>query len=141
MSLNQKKSVLFLCTHNSCRSQMAEGLLRHLYGSTFESSSAGIIQSSVHPLAIKVMDEIDIDILNQSSKTIQVYSGQVFDYVVTVCDNAKEQCPFFPGKEILHQSFPDPSSIQGSYDEQLQAFRETRDMIKQWIEVMFSKVR
>jgi len=139
MSSNQKQNVLFLCTHNSCRSQMAEGLLRDLYGSSYNSFSAGIIKSSVHPLAIEVMDEIGVDISNQSSKNIDVYTGMVFDYVITVCDNAKEQCPFFPGKRILHQNFPDPSSVQVSYEEQIQLFRETRDAIKQWIQDTFSR--
>lgn len=122
--------VLFLCTGNSCRSQMAEGLLRHFYGNKHEAHSAGIHPSIVNPNAIKVMTEIGIDISNQRSKSINEYLGQPFDKVITVCDNAKELCPVFPGKvQRLHWSFIDPALAVGTEDEKLKAFRDVRDQI------------
>jgi arsenate reductase (thioredoxin) len=132
-----KKSVLFLCTHNSCRSQIAEGLLRSLYPDNYDVYSAGVVKTSVQPLAIKVMDEIDIDISNQSSKSIEVYKDRQFDYVVTVCDNAREVCPFFPGKNIIHKNFNDPSQIEGTDKEKMQAYRKIRDEIREWIKQTF----
>jgi arsenate reductase (thioredoxin) len=106
----QKKSrVLFLCTHNSARSQMAEGLLRHLSGDCFEAFSAGTEATRVRPLAIMAMEEIGIDISGQESKTLDRYLNQPFDYVITVCDDANEACPFFPGAQSrLHWSLEDP---------------------------------
>ncbi|MBN1860348.1 MAG: arsenate reductase ArsC [Candidatus Thermoplasmatota archaeon] len=120
-----KKNVLFLCTHNAARSQMAEGLLRKLYGQCYTVKSAGIHPTQVHPLAIQVMKEIGIDISNHRSKSIDEFQGISFDVVVTVCDYAKETCPFFPGKSILHRGFFDPTSYQ--------EFQQVRDEIKQWI--------
>jgi len=126
-----KQKVLFLCTGNSCRSQMAEGLLRHLVGDRFEVFSAGIAPSIVHPKAIKVMAEIGIDISQYRSKSVEEFKGQGFDYVITVCDNAKESCPIFPGKtQRLHWSINDPTGTAGSEDEIVVAFREARDEIK-----------
>ena len=133
-----KKKVLFLCTHNSCRSQIAEGLLRDFGNDNYESFSAGVKKTTVHTLAIKVMDEVGIDISNQFSKHIEEFKGTQFDYVVTVCDNAKEICPFFPGKNVIHQSFKDPGLIDGTDEEKLKAFRKTRDEIKQWSVDTFS---
>ena len=127
------KRVLFICTHNSCRSQMAEALLNQLCGSEFQAQSAGVQKTKVHPLAIKVMSEIDIDISTQSSKLIDQFKETQFDIVVTVCDNAKETCPFFPGKQVMHQSFQDPSQVAGSEEQKLISFRKTRDEIKNWI--------
>jgi arsenate reductase len=127
----EKSRVLFLCTHNSARSQMAEGLLRHLASDRFEAMSAGTEATRVRPLAIRAMYEIGIDISEQESKTLDRYLGEPFDYVITVCDDANEACPFFPGVQSrLHWSFEDPSKAEGSEEERLEAFRRVRDGIK-----------
>ena len=133
----KKKRVLFLCTHNSARSQMAEGLLNTLYHKTYEAYSAGVQPTQVNPYAIEVMKELGIDISNHSSKHINEFQDEHFDFVVTVCDNARETCPFFPGKIVLHQSFDDPSSFHGSIEESLAVFRQVRDQIKDWLERTF----
>ena len=120
-----KPKVLFLCTGNSCRSQMAEGLLKHYGNSKFEVYSAGFMPSSVHPLAIKAMTELGIDITGQRSKSANEYLDQEFSYVITVCDNAKMLCPTFPGQHRrLHWSIEDPVSATGSEEEMLKAFRK-----------------
>jgi len=135
-----KKKVLFICTHNSARSQIAEGLLRSLYEDRFDAYSAGTHPSSVNPYAIKVMKEIDIDISNHYSKSIEEFRGMKFDFVITVCDNAKEACPFFPdGVKYLHKSFNDPSQFKGTREEMLSTFRHTRDEIKEWIDNTFGQ--
>ena len=126
-----RQRVLFLCTHNSARSQMAEGLLRHLAGDRFEVASAGTEATSVRPEAIEAMAELGVDISGQSSKTLERYLEEPFDQVVTVCDDANEACPFFPGAQSrLHWSFEDPSRAKGSEEEQLEVFRSVRDRIK-----------
>jgi len=131
----EKTKVLFLCTHNSARSQMAEGLLRHLAGDRFEVMSAGTEATHVRPLAVRAMQELAIDISGQESKTLERYLGEPFDYVVTVCDEANEACPVFPGaKRRLHWSFKDPSQATGGEEERLRAFRTVRDEIKERIE-------
>ncbi len=132
-----KKTVLFLCTHNSCRSQMAEGLLNTLYGDTYQAFSAGIEKTSVNPYAVEVMKEIGIDLSKHYSKSIEEYKDMKFDVVVTVCDHAKETCPFFPGKQILHKNFRDPSTFEGSIEETLVGFRKVRDDMAQWVREMF----
>ena len=125
-----KKKVLFLCTHNSARSQMAEGLLRHMAGDRFEAFSAGTEQTRVRPEAIGAMREVGVDISGQESETLARYLEQSFDYVITVCDEANEACPVFPGAKVrLHWSFPDPSRAGGSEEERLAAFRSVRDRI------------
>ncbi len=125
-----KKRVLFLCTHNSARSQMAEGLLRHLGGDRFEAYSAGTEATHVRPLAIGAMAEVGIDISGQQSKTLQGYLQEHFDSVITVCDAANESCPvFFGAKQRLHWSFPDPSRATGTEEEQLAMYRTVRDAI------------
>src|SRR3712207_4389626 len=130
-----KPRVLFLCTHNSARSQMAEGVLRNLGEDRFEVHSAGTEATRVRPLAIRAMDEIGIDISGQESKTLEQYLGEPFDYVITVCDEANEACPFFPGaRNRLHWSFRDPSRATGSDEERLEVFREVRDEIRERIE-------
>ena len=130
-----KKRVLFLCTHNSARSQMAEGLLRHLGGEQFEAFSAGTEATAVRPLAIRVMQELDIDISGQQSKTLDRYLNDPFDEVITVCDAAAEVCPVFPGaKRRRHWSFPDPSRATGNEEEQLAVYRAVRDAIRGRIE-------
>ena len=131
----ERSRVLFLCTHNSARSQMAEGLLRHLAGDRFEAYSAGTEATHVRPLAVRAMDEIGIDISGQESKTLNRYLGEPFDYVITVCDEANEACPFFPGaKNRLHWSFEDPAQATGSEEERLGVFRTARDKIRERIE-------
>lgn len=132
-----KKEVLFICTHNSARSQMAEGLLNSLYRSSYPAFSAGTVATRVNPHAIKVMQEMGIDISRHRSKSIEEFRERSFDIVVTVCDSARESCPFFPGKKVIHKSFPDPSGAKGKEQEILQKFREVRDDIKEWIEIEF----
>jgi arsenate reductase len=128
----EKKRVLFLCTHNSARSQMAEGLLRKMGGDQFEVFSAGTEETRVHPLALQAMREIGIDISDQRSKTLDEFSGQHFHYVITVCDRANESCPIFPGDtERIHWSFDDPSDAAGTHEQQLRAFRNVREGIQQ----------
>ena len=130
-----KQRVLFLCTHNSARSQMAEGLLRALAGDRFEAMSAGTEATHVRPLAIRAMRELGVDISGQESKTLDRYLREPFDYVITVCDDANEACPFFPGAaNRLHWSFEDPSRAKGSEEERLAVFRSVRDRIRQRIE-------
>lgn len=128
-----KKKVLFLCTYNSCRSQMAEGLLNTLNGSKYKAYSAGIKPTKVNSYAIEVMKEIGIDLSKYYSKSIKDFRDQEFDFVVTVCDKAKEVCPFFPGKKILHKNFDDPADFNGSVEEIFDKFRKVRDDIKTWI--------
>jgi arsenate reductase len=129
-----KQRVLFLCTHNSARSQMAEGLLRHSAGDRFDAYSAGTEATHVRPLAIKAMSELGVDIASQESKTLVRYLGEPFDAVITVCDQAAEACPVFTGaKKRLHWSFPDPSKATGSEEEQLTVYRQVRDDIAQHI--------
>ena len=131
--------VLILCTHNSSRSQMAEGLLREMAGEQIEVFSAGTEPSRVNPLAIKAMEELGIDISGHRSKHLNEYLDQPFDYVITVCDDAAEACPLFPGKaERIHWSFPDPSAATGSEEERLVVFRKVRDdmeaRLREWLE-------
>ena len=126
-----KTRVLFLCTHNSARSQMAEGLLRSLAGDRFEAHSAGTEATLVRPLAIEAMAELGIDIAGQESKTLDRYLAEPFDAVITVCDQAAEACPVFPGaRRRLHWSFPDPSAATGTEAEQLAVYRNVRDAIR-----------
>lgn len=125
------RRVLFLCTHNSARSQMAEGLLRKLGGGQFDAASAGTEATRVHPLAIEAMREAGIDISGHTSKRVDAFAGQQFDYVITVCDNANESCPVFPAAtERIHWSFDDPSAATGTDEERLRVFRRVRDEIQ-----------
>ena len=127
--------VLFICTHNSARSQMAEGWLRNLGGEQFEAHSAGTEATRVRPLAIRAMAEVGIDIAGQQSKTLDRYLDEPFDDVITVCDTAAEACPVFLGaKRQRHWSFPDPSQATGTEEEQLAVYREVRDAIRSRIE-------
>lgn len=128
-----KKSILFICTHNSARSQIAEGLVNSCFGQDWIAYSAGIIPTRVNPYAIQVMQEIGINISNQRSKSIDMFRDRKFDIVVTVCDSAKEACPFFPGKTVLHKGFVDPASFEGSEEEKLAVFRKVRAEIKNWL--------
>ena len=129
-----KRSVLFICTHNSARSQMAEGLVNTRYGEVWKAFSAGTEPTQVHPLAIASLKEIGIDISNGRAKTLGEFRGWHFNVVVTVCDDAAEACPFFPGEKIIHRGFPDPSKVEGTEEEKMQAFRKTRDDIKAWLQ-------
>jgi arsenate reductase len=154
-----KMKVLFLCTHNSARSQIAEGLLRHFYGDRYEAYSAGATPTKIHPLAVKVLEEIGIDISEQSSKSILEFKGRDIDLVVTVCKNTPNlSCPFcstpgvvgrpaiiketLPGaKRFVEHGFSDPSDVDGSEEERVEAFRETRDEIKKWVLDYFSSLK
>lgn len=133
--MNGKKRVLILCTGNSARSQMAEGLLRELGEGKFEVESAGVEPSSVRREAVEAMREIGIDISGHRSKSADEFVGQQFDYIITVCDNAKETCPVFPGKtERIHQSFEDPPPETAlDYESRLKIFRRVRDEIRRWL--------
>jgi len=129
--MKEKKRVLILCTGNSARSQMAEGILRHDAGDRYEVESAGVEQSFVRPQAIEAMREIGVDISGHRSKSLDEFLGQPFDYVITVCDNAKEHCPVFPGKaERIHWSFDDPAAATGDEAAQLAVFCRVRDQIR-----------
>ena len=123
--------VLVLCTHNSSRSQMAERLLRDLGRDRFEVASAGTVATAVHPLVARVMEEIGLDLEGHSSKTLERYLGERWDYVITVCDQAGERCPLFPGPaRRIHWSFEDPSAATGSEADRLATFRRVRDAIR-----------
>jgi arsenate reductase len=122
--------VLFLCVHNSARSQMAEGMLRAWGSDRYEAASAGSVASEVRPLAMRAMAEIGIDISGQASKTTEAFAGQAFDSAITVCDDSREACPYFPGAaKQLHWAFDDPSAASGTEDERLAVFRRVRDEI------------
>ena len=128
--MTSRKRVLILCTGNSARSQMAEGLLRHLAGDRFEVASAGVAPTQVRPEAIAVMRELGIDISHHCSKSVDEFLGQDFDYVITVCDNANEQCPIFPSNtKRIHWSFEDPAAAAGDEQARLAVFRRVRDEI------------
>ena len=130
----KEKRVLVLCTGNSARSQMGEGLFRKEGGKSYEVFSAGTRPSQVRPEAIAVMREIGIDLSGHRSKSVEEFTGQFFDYVVTVCDNARDNCPVFPGAgERIHWSFEDPATAQGSEEERLTAFRRIRDQIHEHV--------
>lgn len=141
MSLRlKKKRALFLCTHNSCRSQMAEGLVKHDLGEQIEAFSAGTEATRVNPLAAKVMAELGIDLSGQRSKILDEFAGQPFDYVITLCGDANEKCPlFFGGVKRLHMGFDDPSRLSGSEEEVLPEYRRVRDEIRRTLNDFFSK--
>ncbi len=133
--MNRQRRVLFLCTGNSCRSQMAEGLLRHLGGSRFEVFSAGTAPKPVHSLAVRAMQEVGVDISGQTSKSLDRFLKDRFDAVITVCDRAKESCPIFPGGgERIHWGFDDPAEAIGTEEERMRVFRRVRDEIRARIE-------
>lgn len=133
-----KERVLFICKNNSARSQMAEGILKSLYGENFDVYSAGSNPGSVNLYAVKVLEEVGIDISHNRSKSLKEFDGIAFDYVVTVCGGEGEACPFFHGgKTYLHESFEDPSAVDGTDHEKTDAFRKIRDEIKEWIKVTF----
>jgi len=146
----QKKKVLFLCTHNSARSQMAEGLLRAMHGEDYEAYSAGVVATSVDPRAVLVMKEMGIDISGQRSKTSSEFEDTIFDQAVTVCDRARQACPICSTKldlpsssprarEVVHRSFEDPAAAAGTEEEQIEAFRRVRNEIMDWITQIFER--
>ncbi|MBC7796509.1 MAG: arsenate reductase ArsC [Pyrinomonadaceae bacterium] len=136
-----KKRVLILCTGNSARSQMAEGLLRHDSGEQFDVESAGVAPGFVRTEAIEAMREINVDISNHRSKSVDEFANQQFDFVITVCDNAKETCPIFPGfSQRIHQSFFDAAIVKGDYETRLNAFRKVRDELREWLKTFASQV-
>ncbi len=140
--MNEKKRVLILCTGNSARSQMAEGLLRHDGSERFDVESAGTISSFVRPQAITAMKEVGIDISGHRSKSVDEFIGQDFDYVITVCDNAKENCPVFPAKTTrIHWSFDDPAEASGGEEEKLAVFRRVRDEIRGRLREFIAEVK
>jgi len=133
--------VLFICTHNSARSQLAEGLMNGLHGDRFQAFSAGTKATAVRPEAIKVMAEIGIDISRHRSKSVDEFLDQRFDYIVMVCDDAARDCPFFPGgRNYIHHAFKDPAGCEGTEEEILDCFRLSRDEIRRWIEESFIKM-
>lgn len=135
------KTVLILCTGNSARSQMAEGIFRHLGGDRFEVFSAGTRPTAVRPEAIAAMREVGIDLSGHWSKSVDEFAGREFDYIITVCDNARESCPVFPGNgERLHWPFEDPAAVEGSEDERLAAFRKVRNQIDARIRVFLEGI-
>jgi arsenate reductase (thioredoxin) len=133
-----KKSVLFICTHNVARSQMAEAILNKLYGDRYTAFSAGTDPTQIDPLVVLVMREIGLDVSHYRSKGLNVFRDYNPDYVVTVCDQAKESCPYFPGGILhIHRSFSDPSEFKGKQEDVIQEYRRIRDEIKKWIEKEF----
>jgi len=135
---SQKKSVLFLCTHNAARSQMAEAILNKLYGDRYTAFSAGTDPTQIDPLVVLVMNEIDIDMTNYQSKGLNIFKDSTLDYVITLCDQAKESCPYFPGGNLhLHRGFPDPSEFKGNPEDVIIGYRRIRDEIKNWIKKEF----
>lgn len=131
----EKKSILVLCTGNSARSQMAEGILRNRFGDRFEVYSAGTHPSIVLPWAIQALAEIGIDISGNRSKSVDEFAGRDIDYVLTVCDNARENCPYFPARtKLIHHAFEDPAFVPGGDEARLAAFRRVRDQIRKYAE-------
>jgi len=129
-----KKRILAICAHNSARSQMAEAFINTYFGEKYEAFSAGIHPGSLNAFVVEAMKEIGIGISGNRTKSVDEFKGQRFDYVVTVCDEAKEACPYFPGGvQYIHKSFEDPSSFAGSHDEILENVRKVRDEIKEWV--------
>lgn len=134
------KKVLVLCTGNSCRSQMAEGYLRHFAGDTAQIYSAGIEKHGVNPKAIETMKEVGIDISGHTSNNIKEYADIAFDFVITVCDHAKESCPYFPTHAVkLHYNFPDPAKATGTEEEIKEQFRSVRQMIRDYAELFVNE--
>ena len=137
--VGRKLKVIFICSSNQARSQMAEGLLRDIYGDKYEVFSAGVLPTFVAPEAILALDEVGIDITHHTSQSIDEYRDVEFDYVITVCDRAKDNCPFFPGaKHYIHRSFREPSKAVEADEDLLDGYRRVRDDIAKWIEETFA---
>ena len=136
--MNQKRTVLILCTGNSARSQMAEGLLKYICNNRYDVHSAGTSPSSVRPEAVAVMSEVGIDISHHRSKSVDEFAGRQIDYVLTVCDNAQENCPYFPARtRLTHYAFDDPADVRGDEETRLTAFRRVRDQIRKYLDNEF----
>ncbi len=134
----EKQKILFVCTHNSSRSQMAEGLLRAYYGDHYEVYSAGTQPSGVNPFATQAMEDLGIDLSGHRSDHVDAYADTPMDYVVTVCDSARESCPYIPARQQnIHRRFEDPSAVTGADAEKLAAFRRIRDEIRTWLDEAF----
>ncbi len=133
------ETVLFICTHNSGRSQMAEAFLNALCGDKYVAKSAGVTPTGLNPYVVKAMAEVGIDLSTHRSKSILEFQGKTFDYVVTVCDSAREVCPFFPSEKEIHKSFPDPEEFRGTEAEIMEKVRAVRDEIRGWVEATFCK--
>lgn len=132
--MSEKKKVLILCTANSARSQMAEGLLKHICQDQYDVNSAGTKASEVRPEAIAVLKELGLDISDHRSKSVEEFADEQIDFVLTVCDNAKENCPYFPAStKLTHHSFEDPAAVEGDETARLEAFRKARNEINQYI--------
>ncbi|MDH3492138.1 MAG: arsenate reductase ArsC [Acidobacteriota bacterium] len=139
--MTARKRVLILCTGNSARSQMAEGLLKDLAGETYEVFSAGTVPSIVRPEAIKALAEIGIDISNHRSKSVFEFANQQIEFVLTVCDNAKTDCPYFPAStRLIHHAFPDPAAVEGGEEERLAAFRRVRNEIRDYLPEFLNQI-
>lgn len=139
--MSDKKKILILCTGNSARSQMAEGLLKHMCQSEFKVFSAGIKPTVIRPEAIQVLREINIDISKNRSKSIDEFVREEIDYVLTVCDNAEENCPYFPAKtKMIHHSFADPANVEGDEETRLKAFRQIRNQIQEYFNETFVEI-
>lgn len=135
-----KMRVLFICTHNSARSQMAEGFLRSMYGGRYEAYSAGVKPTRINPYAIDVMREAGVDLSKQRSKSVDEFRGMKFDYVITVCDDARETCPFFPtAKKYAHKSFENPAEPMADREDITESFRHVRDEIRGWVRNTFKE--
>jgi arsenate reductase len=135
----KKDSILFMCIHNSARSQMAEGFFRHFYGEEFDVFSAGSDPQAIDPMAIKVMKEIKIDISQQNPNSLKDYEGLEFDYIVTICGNPYNACPFFiGGKKYIKQQFEDLCSFEGSTEDRIEFFRTIRDELGDWIQELYN---
>ncbi len=139
--MSERKKILILCTGNSARSQMAEGLLKHITQNEYEIFSAGTKPSLIRPEAIEVLREVGIDISKNSSKSVDEFTNQKIDFVLTVCDSAREICPYFPAQtKLIHHSFEDPVEVQGNKKTRIQAFRNARDQIQKYLEDSFCEI-
>lgn len=138
--MSEKKSILILCTGNSARSQMAEGLLKHMCANEYDIYSAGTAPSIVRPEAIKALKELNLDISNNRSKSVNEFANKQIDFVLTVCNNAKQTCPIFPAKtKVFHKSFEDPAEVEGDEETRLKAFKKVRDEINMFFADIFLK--
>jgi arsenate reductase len=139
--MSERKKILILCTGNSARSQIAEGLLKHITRNEYEIFSAGTKPSSVRPEAIEVLREVGIDISKNRSKSVDEFTNQKIDFVLTVCDSAREICPYFPAQtKLIHHSFADPAEVQGDEETRIHAFRNARDQIQKYLEDSFCEI-
>lgn len=139
--MGRKQSILVLCTGNSARSQMAEGLLRHICKDAYDVNSAGTEPSIVRPEAVTAMKEIGIDISTHRSKSVDEFDGLPIDFVLTVCDNAREHCPYFPATTmVVHHSFTDPARVEGTEEERIAAFRDVRDEMREYLPSFLEKI-